>query len=78
MTIEVTLIFISGVAVGCMIGYILMSTIFRPKDGGTINIDRSDPDGPLLFLELTENISALSAKKYVQFKVKNTNYLSQE
>lgn len=78
MSIEIALIFISGVVVGCSIGYIAMSTIFRPKDGGVINVDRSDPDGPHLFLELTESISELSAKQYVRFKVKNQNYISQD
>lgn len=75
MFVEFAVMFIAGVLIGCA----LMSVVFRPKVGGIINIDRSDPvDGPYLFLELTESVNELSAREYVKFKVQNKNYISPE
>ena len=72
MTIELVAAFMVGVLTGLLIMYILC----RSKPIGVINIDRSDPDGPYLFLELTGSISELSSKKHANFKVKSENYIS--
>ena len=72
MLIELLIAFFVGALVGCL----LISVLLRPKVGGIINIDRSDPDGPYLFLELNESVSELSTKEYVKFTVKNKNYIS--
>ena len=67
------LIFIAGViaGVGCSV-LILLKT-----KGGTLRIDRSDPDSePYMFLELTESLPSVMRKKYVIFRVNLENYIS--
>lgn len=67
-----------GLVIGLIGGCVIMNMLFRPKVGGVVNVDRSDPDGPYLFLELNESISELSTQEYVKFKVQNKNYISPE
>lgn len=43
---------------------------------GTLRVDRSDPDGPYLFLELDKPLSSFENDKYVVFRVKNENLIS--
>lgn len=62
--------------VGVFMGYILAKVLSRPKAIGSIVIDRSDEDGPYLFLELSESIDAFSDKKQVCVEIKNTDFLS--
>ena len=45
---------------------------------GTLRIDRSDEDGPYLFLELSKNIPAFDKKKKVIMSVRDENYISQK
>lgn len=67
------LIFIAGVAVG-VIGSVLV--LLKTK-GGTLRIDRSDPDSdPYMFLELTESLPSVMRKRYVVFRVNLENYIS--
>lgn len=67
------LIFIVGVVVG-VIGSILV--LLKTK-GGTLRIDRSDPDSdPYMFLELTESLPSVMRKRYVVFRVNLENYIS--
>jgi hypothetical protein len=62
--------------VGVFMGYILAKVLSRPKAIGSIVIDRSDVDGPYLFLELSESIDAFSDKKQVCVEIKNVDFLS--
>lgn len=43
---------------------------------GNLRIDRSDPDGPYLFLELDKPLSSFENDTYVLFRVKNENLIS--
>lgn len=45
---------------------------------GALRIDRSDPDGPYLFLELKTGVDDVSQRGYVTLEVRDENYISQE
>ena len=71
--------FILGVFVGFVIGIILLivTTIHKDKPVGDLVVDRSDEDGPLLFLELNEPLNRIEDKEKVELKVVHKNYISQ-
>lgn len=62
-------------SVGVFMGYILAKVLSRPVSIGTIRIDRSDEDGPYMFLELEEPISTFANKKYAYVEIKNEDFL---
>lgn len=64
--------------VGVFMGYILAKVLSRPKTIGAIRIDRSDEDGPFLFLELSNPISSFENKKNVCVDIKNVDFLTHE
>lgn len=74
LALVLILIFIIGFA----IGLIFARYVGKKETYGTLRIDRSDPDGPYLFLELDRNVEALSKQKHVVFNVLDKNYISQE
>lgn len=76
MSIELVLAVVLALILGIVIGIVFTRIFLKPKVRGSVVIDRSDPDGPYLFLELTGSISKMSKEKYVNFKVKNQNYIS--
>lgn len=63
------ILIISGVILGCIISdihYHLKTTF------GVLKVDRSDPDGPFLFLELTtEAMDNIDKQNYIRVKIKN-------
>lgn len=61
--------------VGVFMGYILAKVLNRPKTVGTIRIDRSDEDGPYLFLELEQPLHTFARKKHVCVEIKNVDFL---
>lgn len=71
--------FILGVFVGFIIGIIplLISTINKDNPVGDLVVDRSDEDGPLLFLELNVPLNRVEAKEKVELRVVHKNYISQ-
>ena len=71
--------FILGVFVGFVIGIIplLFSTIHKDRPVGDLVVDRSDEDGPLLFLELNVPLNRVEDKEKVELKVVHKNYISQ-
>ena len=71
--------FILGVFVGFVIGIIplLISTINKDKSVGDLVVDRSDEDGPLLFLELNVPLNRVEEKEKVELRVVHKNYISQ-
>lgn len=71
--------FILGVLAGFVIGIILwlLSTIHKDKPVGDLVVDRSDEDGPLLFLELNVPLNRVEDKEKVELKVVHKNYISQ-
>ena len=71
--------FILGVFVGFVIGIIpwLLSTIHKDRPVGDLVVDRSDEDGPLLFLELNVPLNLVEEKEKVELRVVHKNYISQ-
>ena len=71
--------FILGVFVGFVIGIIplIIATIRKDKPVGDLVVDRSDEDGPLLFLELNVPLNRVENKEKVELKVVHKNYISQ-
>ena len=71
--------FILGVFVGFVIGIIpwLLSTIHKDRPVGDLVVDRSDEDGPFLFLELNVPLNRVEDKEKVELKVVHKNYISQ-
>ena len=71
--------FILGVLAGFVIGIIpwLLSTIHKDKPVGDLVVDRSDEDGPLLFLELNVPLNRVEDKEKVELKVVHKNYIPQ-
>ena len=46
------------------------------KPVGTVRIDRSDPDGPYIFLELEIPVAKLETKKRALLRIRSENYIS--
>lgn len=71
--------FILGVFVGFVIGIIplIIATIRKDKPVGDLVVDRSDEDGPLLFLELNVPLNRVEDKEKVELIVVHKNYISQ-
>ena len=71
--------FILGVLVGFVIGIIpwLLFTIHKDRPVGDLVVDRSDEDGPLLFLELNVPLNRVEDKEKVELRVVHKNYISQ-
>lgn len=71
--------FIFGVFVGFVIGIIplFISIINKDKPIGDLVVDRSDEDGPLLFLELSVPLNRVEDKEKVELRVVHKNYISQ-
>lgn len=71
--------FILGVFMGFVIGIIplIITTIHKDRPVGDLVVDRSDEDGPLLFLELNVPLNRVEDKEKVELKVVHKNYISQ-
>ena len=71
--------FILGVLAGFVIGIIplVISIINKDKPIGDLVVDRSDEDGPLLFLELNVPLNRVEDKEKVELIVVHKNYISQ-
>lgn len=63
--------------VGMWLGYVI-SMKLTDNVVGTLRVDRSDPDGPYLFLELSEDIYKVIHKKYITLKVDTKSYISRD
>lgn len=42
---------------------------------GSLHIERSDPDGPYVFLELTKDITLFQKRKYIILRIDDKNYI---
>ena len=71
--------FILGVLAGFVIGIIplVISIINKDKPIGDLVVDRSDEDGPLLFLELNVPLNRVEDKEKVELRVVHKNYIPQ-
>ena len=70
--LQTILVFAFGIVVGGVIAFILN----HRHCYGYLRIDRSDPDGPYLFLELNESVESVAANKFVLLQVKQENFLN--
>ncbi len=66
---------ITWIALGALIGSIFTGIVFRFFLVGALRVDRSDPDGPFMFLELKKPVSSVTSKKYVVLKVENKDFI---
>ena len=58
------------VVVGILIGFAVSSIIRRKHPVGFLRIDKSDPDGPYLFLELKKSVNEIVTQRTVLLEVK--------
>lgn len=72
------LFFFLGVILGVIFCVLIYAITSSKKKVGYLRIDRSDQDGPLLFLELETDILSLSKKKRVILKIKNESFMPRE
>lgn len=63
------------VIIGILIGFVGVSIIRRKQPVGFLRIDKSDPDGPYLFLELKKNINEIITQKTVLLEVKREDFI---
>jgi hypothetical protein len=63
------------VVVGIMIGYVISSIIRRKHPVGFLRIDKSDPDGPYLFLELKKSVNEIVTQQTVLLEVKREDFI---
>lgn len=63
------------VVVGILIGYVVSSIIRRKHPVGFLRIDKSDPDGPYLFLELKKSFNEIIAQRTILLEVKCEDFI---
>ena len=63
------------VIIGIMIGFIVSSIIRRKHPVGFLRIDKSDSDGPYLFLELKKSVNEIVTQKTVLLEVKREDFI---
>lgn len=63
------------IIVGILIGFVVSSIIHQKHPVGFLCIDKSDPDGPYLFLELKKSISEITTQKTVLLEVKLKDFI---
>ena len=63
------------VVVGIMIGFVVSSIIRRKNPVGFLRIDKSDPDGPYLFLELKKSVNEIIAQRTILLEVKREDFI---
>lgn len=63
------------VVVGIMIGFAVSSIIRRKHPVGFLRIDKSDPDGPYLFLELKKSVNEIVTQRTVLLEVKREDFI---
>lgn len=73
------------IVIFCLIAGIIAAVITgtvkalrRHKPVGVLRIDASDPDGPYMFLELSEDISTVMDAEQVTLKIDTRGYISQK
>ena len=63
------------IVLGTVIGSIFTGIVFRCFLVGALRVDRSDPDGPFMFLELKKSVEHVTSKKYIVLKVEDRDYI---
>lgn len=64
------------VIIGIVIGFAVSFIIYRKHPVGFLRIDKSDSDGPYLFLELKKSVNEIIAQKTVLLEVKREDFIS--
>lgn len=65
--------------IGFIAGVVVGKRSNNQSISGTLRIDSSDPyDGPYMFLELSEDLVALSKKQHVTLDVSTESYISRK
>lgn len=72
--IGIILTFVLGIAIGLFTSV----AITKRFSSGTLKMNRTDPDGPYLFLELSEDIDEILRMEYITLKVDPNDYVSHE
>ena len=67
--------YLIGLIIGAVVASITHCVLHRRKAAGCIRVDRSDSDGPYLFLELSESVEQLSKRKEVYLTVREQDFL---
>lgn len=71
--------FVILLVIGVLIGYFGRGFVLHRKAIGVLRLDRSDPDGPHLFLEMKEDsMQRIQNSKYVIMEVNLKNYISRD
>ena len=63
------------VVVGILIGFAVSAIIRRKHPVGFLRIDKSDSDGPYLFLELKKSVNEIVTQKTVLLEVKREDFI---
>lgn len=63
------------VAVGILIGFAVSAISRRKHPVGFLRIDKSDSDGPYLFLELKKSVNEIVTQKTVLLEVKREDFI---
>lgn len=63
------------VIIGILIGFVGASIIRRKHPVGFLRIDKSDPDGPYLFLELKKSVNEIIAQRTILLEVKREDFI---
>lgn len=70
--------FIVALILGILIGYGYGRYMINTSVSGRIMADVSDPDGPYLFLEVTDDINTVLKRDYVTLKIDISDCTSQK
>lgn len=63
------------VIIGVLIGFVVSFIIRRKHPAGFLRIDKSDPDGPYLFLELKKSVNEIVTQRTVLLEVKREDFI---
>lgn len=63
------------VFIGVLIGFAVSFVVRRKHSVGFLRIDKSDPDGPYLFLELKKSVNEIVTQKTVLLEVKREDFI---
>jgi hypothetical protein len=63
------------VFIGVLIGFAVSSIIRRKHPVGFLRIDKSDSDGPYLFLELKKSVNEIVTQKTILLEVKLEDFI---
>lgn len=63
------------VIIGIVIGFAVSFIIYRKHPVGFLRIDKSDSDGPYLFLELKKSVNEIIAQRTILLEVKREDFI---